>query len=277
MSETIPTDAPKRAGPAPFDAVAATYDTLRFVRLCAERMVELADMQTGTRVLDVATGTGWVALAAAERVGPTGEVVGVDLSPGMLTRAQGKLTRTDLTNITFQVGDATRLELPDDSFEVVVCASSLFFMPDMEAALREWYRVLRPGGLVGFSSFGASFMQPLRDLWTARLTQHGVAYKSPPTHRLAEATTCHALLDGAGFVQTRVISEQLGYYLETAADRWNDIKAGPEGMLLRQLPSTQYEEIRAAHLRELETLMTPQGLWTDVSANFALARKKGVL
>lgn len=70
MSGTIPPDAPKPASPAQFDALAATYDTLRFVRLCAERLAELADIQTGSRVLDVVTGTGWVALAAAERVGP---------------------------------------------------------------------------------------------------------------------------------------------------------------------------------------------------------------
>lgn len=277
MSEPIPPDAPKRVGPAPFDAVAATYDTLRFVRLCAERLAGLADIKTGTRILDVATGTGWVALVATERVGSTGEVVGVDLSTAMLTRAQEKVTRNGLMNVTFEVGDATRLEFPDDSFDVVLCASSLFFMPDMEAALREWQRVVRSGGLVGFSSFGAGFMQPLRDLWAARLAHHGVVFKAPPTHWLAEPATCRDLLDGTGFTQTRVVSEQLGYHLETEMDRWADIEAGPEGVPLRQLPSAEYEQIKAAHLKELNALRTPQGLWVDVSANFAFGRKEGVL
>lgn len=149
-------------------------------------------------------------------------------------------------------------------------------MPDMEAALREWHRVLRPGGRFGFSSFGTGFMQPLRDLWAARLAHHGVASGVPPVHRLAEPATCQALLDGTGFTQTRVTGEQLGYHLETAAGRWADIEAGPEGMRLRQLPSAQYEEVRASHLEELEALMTPQGLWVDVSANFAFGRKEGV-
>jgi ubiquinone/menaquinone biosynthesis C-methylase UbiE len=76
-----------------------------------------------------------------------------------------------LTHIEFREGDAERLDLGDQRFDVVLCASALFFVPDMLAALREWHRVLKPGGQVGFSGFGPTFRQPLADLWTARLWQ----------------------------------------------------------------------------------------------------------
>jgi len=89
-----------------------------------------------------------------------------------------------------------------------------------------------------------------------------------PTHRLAEAATCQALLEVAGFTQVGVMSEQLGYYMETSKQRWADIEAGPEGASLRQLSKAQYDEVKATHLEELQALMTPQGLWADVSAHF---------
>ena len=79
----------------------------------------------------------------------------------------------------------------------------------MLAALREWHRVLKPGGQVGFSGFGPTFLQPLRDLWEARLRQYGVSLPTgSQDHRLAEPETCRRLLHEAGFVQTEVQSEQ---------------------------------------------------------------------
>ena len=63
------------------------------------------------------------------------------------------------------------MESAGQAFDVLLCASALFIIPDMLAALREWHRVLKPGGHVGFSGFGPTFRQPLADLWTARLWQ----------------------------------------------------------------------------------------------------------
>ena len=67
-----------------FNALAETYDMLRFVQVCARRLVELAALPPGAQVSDIATGTGWAAIAAAQHVGPTGRVLGVDLAPELL-------------------------------------------------------------------------------------------------------------------------------------------------------------------------------------------------
>ena len=81
MTETSIPDDQKRRVVADFNAMAETYDTLRFVQVCARRLVERVALPPGTQVLDVATGTGWVALATAQHVGPTGRVLGVDSGP----------------------------------------------------------------------------------------------------------------------------------------------------------------------------------------------------
>jgi ubiquinone/menaquinone biosynthesis C-methylase UbiE len=255
--------------------MAETYDIRRFMQICARRLVAQAAIPPGAQVLDVATGTGWAALAAAEHVGPSGRVLGVDLAPEMLAYAQQKMTAAGLTNVEFRVGDAERLDLADECFDVVLCASILMIVPDMLAALPEWHRVLKPGGQVRFSGFGPTGGQPMRDLWTARLRQYEV---SLPTvlqdYRLAEPETCRRLLHEAGFVQSEVQSEQLGYYFQTAEEYWEDMWASQRRMIVLQLAPAQREQFKAEHLAEVGALATAQGIWRDGAVNFAHGRKR---
>ncbi len=275
MNETTVSDDRKRRVRTDFDALAATYDTLRFIQRCAGRVIECVAFPPDARVLDVATGTGWVAIAVARRVGPSGRVVGVDLAPEMLAHARRKPAAAGLSNVEFREGDAERLDFPDQCFDVVLCASSLFFVPDMVAALREWGRVLIPGGYVCFSGFGSTFHQPFRSLWNARLRRFGVSLPAPsPTYRLADPATCRQLLHEAGFAQIEVQSEQLGYYLRTAEEWWEENWATPMRMPLLQLSPERQAQFKREHLAEAAALATSKGLWVDVAANFALGRKQ---
>jgi ubiquinone/menaquinone biosynthesis C-methylase UbiE len=98
-------------------------------------------------VLDVATGTGAAALVAARKVGPTGRVTGVDIAGEMLEQARRKSDLCCLSNIEWREMDAERLGFPDDTFDTVLSSFGIFFVPEMQGALREWLRVIRPGGL----------------------------------------------------------------------------------------------------------------------------------
>jgi ubiquinone/menaquinone biosynthesis C-methylase UbiE len=275
MTETSVPDDHKRRVVADFNTMAETYDALRFVQVGARRLVELAALSPGAHVLDIATGTGWAAIAAAQHVGSTGRVLGVDLAPELLERARPKVAAAGLTQVEFREGDAERLDLGDQRFEVVLCASALFFVPAMLAALREWYRVLTPGGQVGGSGFGPTFAPPLGDLWNARLRQYGVSLPTvSPNLRLAEPETCRRLLHEAGFVQTEVQSEQLGYYFRTVAEDWEEVWSSRNRMVLLQLAPAQREQFQAEHLAEVRALATDQGLWRDVAVNFARGWKR---
>jgi ubiquinone/menaquinone biosynthesis C-methylase UbiE len=128
----------------------------------APQLVEAAEVTTGDHVLDVACGTGIVARTAAERTGPAGRVVGLDLNEAMLTVA--RRVRPDLD---WRQGDATSLPFPDDSFDVVLCQSGLMFVPDPAAAVGEMARVVRPGGRVAAQVWSSldrqTAIQPLAD------------------------------------------------------------------------------------------------------------------
>ena len=132
-------------------------------------LVALARLQPGERVLDVACGTGLVARLAAPAVGPTGRVTGLDLSAGMLAVARA-LPPPSGAPITWIEGSAVAMNLPNASFDVVLCQQGLQFFPDRAAALREMRRVLTPSGRVLLSVW--RIMSPYHVAVVDALRQH---------------------------------------------------------------------------------------------------------
>jgi ubiquinone/menaquinone biosynthesis C-methylase UbiE len=116
----------------------------------APLLVDAARLEAGERVLDVACGTGVVTRAAAERVGPTGRIVGVDLNPGMIAVARS-LPAPIGASIEWLERSALDLRLEDASFDVVLCQQGLQFFPDKAVALQEMRRVLDRGGRLALS------------------------------------------------------------------------------------------------------------------------------
>ena len=125
---------------------AAVGTILQFV---SEALCEAVDLRAGSRVLDVACGSGNTALAAARRFG---NVVGVDYVPDLLERGRERAAAERL-RIEFQEGDAEALPFPDASFDVVLSTFGVMFAPDQERAAAELLRVCRPGGTIGLANW----------------------------------------------------------------------------------------------------------------------------
>jgi ubiquinone/menaquinone biosynthesis C-methylase UbiE len=116
------------------------------------RTIERLQLTPGTHVLDVCCGSGASAIPAAEIVGPSGTVVGVDLAENLLELARTKAKQRGLENIEVRSGDLTQLPFEENSFDAVVCVFGIFFVPDMQAALSELKRVARIGGRVAVTT-----------------------------------------------------------------------------------------------------------------------------
>jgi SAM-dependent methyltransferase len=117
--------------------------------IVAERLCEAADLRAGQRVLDVATGHGITALAAARR---WCNVTGIDYVPALIERARERAAADRLT-VDFQVGDAEDLTFPDGAFDAVLSTFGVMFTADQEQAARELLRVCRPGGKIALANW----------------------------------------------------------------------------------------------------------------------------
>ena len=127
-----------------------------------ELMLDLAVVTVGSHVLDLGAGTGDQTLLAARRIGPEGMVLATDISAPMLALAQEAARAADLPNVQTRVMDAQRLELESGSFDAAMARFSLQFIPDVQRALAEVRRVLKPGGRFAAAVFSAVERNPFR-------------------------------------------------------------------------------------------------------------------
>lgn len=111
-----------------------------------ESLLSEVDPQPGEKILDISCGTGLVTLPVAEIVQPGGSVTGIDLSEGMIEKARSVKEQKGIDNVFFRRMDAEALDLPDDTFDVVICSLGLMYFPNPDKALGEMHRVLKPGG-----------------------------------------------------------------------------------------------------------------------------------
>jgi ubiquinone/menaquinone biosynthesis C-methylase UbiE len=113
----------------------------------SKRLVELAEIKPGSKVLDIATGIGEPALTAAKQVGKTGEILAIDISPQMLSFAKQRAISLGLQDmVEFKEGDAETIDLPSSTFDAALCRWGLMFFPNPKAGLSNIYRSLVKGG-----------------------------------------------------------------------------------------------------------------------------------
>jgi SAM-dependent methyltransferase len=166
----------------------------------ASLVVDLAPPRPGDCALDVACGTGIVARAAAERVGPTGAVVGLDLNPGMLAIARS--AATEHSAIEWVEASADTLSFPSESFDIVYCQLGLQYFPDRAAALRNMRRMLRPTGRLGLMVWRGIDESPgfaaLADALERHVSVEAAAVMRAP-FCLSDSDTLANLVRSAGF------------------------------------------------------------------------------
>jgi ubiquinone/menaquinone biosynthesis C-methylase UbiE len=175
----------------------------------APELVAAAGVKAGERVLDLACGTGAVTRVVADTVGPSGRVVGLDLSAAMLVRAQASAAASTVANhVEWMEGDAAALSLPDASFDAVVCQQGFQFFPDKAAALREMRRVLLPGGRLALAVWRSVEHAPGFRVLQEALARHVAPGKAVlPPFACGDAAAIRALVSDAGFDNVRVRAE----------------------------------------------------------------------
>jgi ubiquinone/menaquinone biosynthesis C-methylase UbiE len=253
-----------------FDARAARYERNQWHRVCAERLVAHAAIRAGDVVLDAGAGTGFAALAAAAKTGPSGRVIGVDVSSGMLDRARDAAAAARLRNVDFVQADACDLELDSETIDVVVCAAALLYMP-VSLALAEWHRLLKPGGTIGFSTMRTGYPvagQLFRDCAAA----FGVQLLDPSAALGSESAASAALIE-AGFVRVRVVEESVPMNDDDFALAWeSNLRSAAHGAV-RSLSSDALDALRERFERTLTERRVRDASFAVARVLYAFGRK----
>ena len=231
---------------------AAKYDSLagRVTSRLADPLLAAARARRGTRLLDVATGPGYVAARAAAQ---GAAAVGLDFSETMLAFARSRSPDVD-----FVQGDATALPFADGSFDGVVAAFVLLHLGAPECAAAEAARVLRPGGRAAFSVWDV----PSRGRWLGVLldavadagaTPPADVPPGPPLFRFADEDEFSSLLAGAGLADVELDTIDFTLELESADELWNGLVDGT--VRVGPLVRSQTEAVRRAIRQRFDELL----------------------
>jgi ubiquinone/menaquinone biosynthesis C-methylase UbiE len=261
-------------------SVPGAYDEYLVPRLFApwaEVLLDAAKVRSGDKVLDVATGPGTVARAAALRVGTQGHVVGTDISPAMLAIARSKPPAQNSARIEYVESPAAPLRVPSASFEVVLCQQGLQFFPDRGQALQEMCRALRPGGRLGVAVWGAlnecevyaAYHRALRDAGLNELAETMTLPFSWPAG--ADVATA---VRKAEFSEVRVEARRLPLVYEGGVKQVIAALAGaPIGPALAELHSTVQARLATAAQHAFKSLLDGSSVRGQMVANILTAVK----
>lgn len=250
------------------------YAVRYFIGPWAPGLVEMAALQPGERVLDLACGTGVVARLAASRVGPTGRITGLDLNAGMLAVARSRPLPSG-GSINWVQGSAMATGLPTASFDVVLCQQGIQFFPDRMAVLSEVHRVLVPGGRVLLSVWKSAgpYNAAVGDaLERYAGVQTAATYRA--SRMVPDAAELKRLLAEAGFRSVEVHSRSMKVRLPSLKTFVLDhLSANPVAAEVAALSAEQ----RAALAGQVESALAAyaegEGVAVPDETNIATARR----
>jgi len=244
-----------------WDLAAHAYERLWQAQLGPAQAAMLARvaLRAGERVVDVACGTGLVSFAAAELVGATGRVIGVDISAAMVDAAQRRADALGVGHAAFARMDAEALDLAHADFDVALCGLGLMYVPDPAQAVRELCRVVRPGGRVGLAVWG----ERSRCGWAAvfAIVDAEVASEVCPLFfDLGSGDALAHLCGAAGLtrVELRRVATTLVY--DNGAEACDAaFVGGPAALAWSRFDAATRERVRANYLAAISSWRQPEG------------------
>jgi SAM-dependent methyltransferase len=244
----------------------------RITAIAIEPLLDAVHAAKGARLLDVATGPGALAAAAARR---GTHAMGVDLAPGMID-----LARRLRPGIEFHVADVEHLPFPDGSFDAVACSFGLGHFPRPEASVGECLRVLKPGGHLAFAWWDDSSRQRVQALFREAIAEIGATLPAevPATHsslRFCETAAFLNLLRGAGLADTTIAEHASIYVVPSIEALW---KGGMSSLVLtgaaiRNQDAATQDRLRQAFERRARSYLKSDGLHVPIAFKIGAGRK----
>ena len=242
----------KAKAAATYNAAADRFDSPdnafwgRFGRATIDRL----KLRSGMHVLDVCAGSGASALPAAEVVGPSGRVVAVDISDGLLALLERKALARRLTNIEVQSRDLLTLDSMSETFDAVVCVFGIFFLAEMAEGVRQLWGRVRPGGQLAITTWGPETFEPMNGaFWSAVRHERPDLYRQfAPWDLITTPQALRRLLADGGIGDAVIEAEEATHPLPTPEAWWALVMGSGYRGTIDQLDDAAGERVKAANL-----------------------------
>lgn len=253
-----------RVGPNPF-------------AYAGNQLVERMDLTEGARVLDVGVGRGANLFPAAEKVGPRGQVIGIDLAEKMLSETTAEIERRNIPHATVLRMDAEQLTFDSASFDYVLCGFAIFLFPHFEQALSEFFRVLRTGAKLGITV--AHTPGVLSQWYDKRLTEYHDQYHFPLSagggHLDLSELSTH--LARAGFVDVQVLHEQTEFIYADAQQWWDAKWTHGTRYSLEHMTPEVLAQFKTEVFARLEETQRPDGIHEEWNLQYVIGTRSTLL
>ncbi len=222
-----------------------------------EMMLDLADLRTSNRVLDVAAGTGDQTLLAAQRVGPNGYVLAIDISTNMLNAAADAMRRASLRNVETRIMDAEDLDLDADSFDAVICRLGLHTFTNPLKAMGEMRRVVKPGGKVAVLVRSTAEKNPYEGV--PYTVAHRLGSTKPRIFLHGEHRELEDAFRNGGFPDVAVHTVSTQRRFSSSVEVIRSLKDQIIGQRIAKLPDAEREQAWTEIEQQLHSFEGPNG------------------
>lgn len=265
----------KAAATAAYNAASDLFDhpSNSFWNRFGQATVDRLGLAAGQSVLDVCCGSGASAIPAARRVGPDGSVLGVDLAENLIALAQEKAAEEGLRQAVFKCEDMLEIEPKDELFDAVVCIFGIFFVPDMEGAVKALWSRVKPGGVLAITTWGPGFFEPANDAFWKIIQEVAPSFHKAfnPWDRISTPSSLLSMLEASGVERVSIAEESYTHPIKEPEDWWTTVMGSGYRGTIDKLDTESRERVKALNLK----FISEEGV-DGVQANviYAIARKE---
>ncbi|MEE9378150.1 MAG: class I SAM-dependent methyltransferase [Candidatus Lokiarchaeia archaeon] len=267
-----------------FTRAAPTYDQVgfRYFNPFGKRLVELIEIPKKAKVLNVASGRGALLFPTLKKVGSQGSVIGIDLAEGMVQKTTEEIIKSGFSNAKMIQMDAENLKFQDNTFDIALYGLCIFLFPQYEIALKESYRVLKPYGQIGLSTFyrnafnGINWVFDLMEKYSPKNKEKDKQEEEPEVSMFSEFETIEGMqkiLIKAGYKDIHNKIEEKELTCENAEELWKDLWSTGFRGAMERISSENLEKFKEELTQTFPKYSFDDGLHWTIKVLFTFGRK----